>query len=71
MAVGGGGDVEAGDVEDDLLTVRGQDAPLALVALLEAHRLSPRGRRVERAVLRRPELGCRVLTRNNSFSAVR
>ena len=61
MAVGGGGDVEAGDVQDDLLAVGGQDPPLALVPLLECHGLRPRGRRVQRAVLGRPELGRRVL----------
>ena len=61
MAVGGGGDVEAGDVQDDLLPVGGQDPPLALVPLLECHGLRSRGRCVKRAVLRRPELGRRVL----------
>ena len=61
MAVGGGGDVEAGDVQDDLLAVGGQDPPLALVPLLECHGLCPRGWRIQRAVLRRPELGRSVL----------
>ena len=44
MAVGGGGDVEAGDVQDDLLPVGSQDPPLALVPLLECHGLRSRGR---------------------------
>ena len=61
MAVGGGRDVELGDVEDYLLAVGRQDPPLALVALLEGARVHARGRRVERRVLRRPELGAGVL----------
>ena len=35
LTVGAGWDVEAGDVEDDLLPVSGQDPPLTLVAFLE------------------------------------
>ena len=61
MTVCGGGDVEAGDVQDDLLAVGGQDPPLALVPLLEGNWLRPRGRRVQWAVLGRPELGRSVL----------
>ena len=61
MAVGRGGDVQAGDVQDDLLAVGGQDPPLALVALLEGHRLRPGGWSVQRAVLGRAELGRGVL----------
>ena len=61
MAVGGGRDVELGDVEDYLLAVGRQDPPLALVALLEGARVHARGRRVERRVLRGPELGAGVL----------
>ena len=38
-----------------------QDPPLALVALLEGARVHARGRRVERRVLRGPELGAGVL----------
>ena len=61
MAVGGGRDVELGDVEDYLLAVGRQDPPLALVALLEGARVHARGRRVERRALRGPELGAGVL----------
>ena len=61
MAVCGGRDVELGDVEHDLLAVGRQDPPLALVALLEGARVHARGRRVERRVLRGPELGAGVL----------
>ena len=61
MAVGRGGDVQAGDVQDDLLAVCGQDPPLALVTLLEGHRLCPGGWGVQRAVLGRAELGRSVL----------
>ena len=39
LTVGAGWDVEAGDVEDDLLPVGGQDPPLALVAFLEGLRI--------------------------------
>ena len=61
MAVGRGRDVDAGDVEDDLLAVCGQDPPLALVPLLEGHRLSPGGRGVQWTVLGRPKLSRSVL----------
>ena len=61
VAVCGGRDVQLGDVEHDLLAVGRQDPPLALVALLEGARVHARGRRVERRVLRRPELGAGVL----------
>ena len=61
VAVGRGGDVQAGDVQDDLLAVCGQDPPLALVTLLEGHRLCPGGWGVQRAVLGRAELGRSVL----------
>ena len=61
MAVGRGRNVDAGDVEDDLLAVCGQDPPLALVPLLEGHWLGPRGRGAQRTVLGRPELGRSVL----------
>ena len=61
MAVGRGGDVDTGDVEDDLLAVCGQDPPLTLVTLLEGHRLCPSGWGVQRAMLGRAELGRSVL----------
>ena len=50
-------DVQAGDVQDDLLAVGGQDPPLALVALLEQHRVHPRRWAVHPRELRRPKLG--------------
>ena len=56
LAVGGGGYVEAGDVEDDLLPVGGEDPPLALVPLLEEDRVDSRGGAVHRSELRRPKL---------------
>ena len=49
-------DVQAGDVQDDLLPMGGQDPPLALVTLLEEHRVHPRGRAVHCRELRGPKL---------------
>ena len=43
LTVGTGGNVEGGDVEDDLLAVSGEDPPLALVPLLEGLLVSSRG----------------------------
>ena len=63
LAVGGGGDVEAGDVEDDLLAVGGQDPPLALVPLLEQHRVNSRRGAVHCSELWRPKLRCCFLGR--------
>ena len=56
LTVGAGWDVEAGDVEDDLLPVGGEDPPLAFVPLLEQDRVDSRGGAVHRCELRRPKL---------------
>ena len=39
LTVGAGWDVEAGDVEDDLLPVGGEDPPLTLITFLERLRV--------------------------------
>ena len=60
-------DVEAGDVQDDLLAMGGQDPPLALVPLLEEHRVHPRRWAVHPRELRRAKLGRCLLEKIASF----
>ena len=56
LTVGARRDVEAGDVEDDLLSVSSEDPPLTLVSFLERLRISSGGCRVEGGILRRAKL---------------